>query len=262
MPTPIVGPEPPSSARDLARHPASRESTAPVGSREWTELLGSGGGEERSRPRGEPGKEIVVVRENGRQRVGGHAYDAVTPDFHLQFDRSEIHYWASHYNYASDTEMIEVVGPRVRERGSYDRADFLTLIEWKAKRVLSRATALNTADAIEDVTRVALSTPTEALRIMAPQALAFVGWPIASVILHFGHADRYPILDFRALESFGVAQPAAYTMPFWLAYVDVTRRIAAEEGVTMRTLDQALWAWSRHHEEMVRGSSGGDQPAA
>ena len=45
---PIVGAEPLSSVRGLARDPASRESGAPVGSREWTELLGSGGGEDLS----------------------------------------------------------------------------------------------------------------------------------------------------------------------------------------------------------------------
>ena len=38
-------------------------------------------------------------------------------------------------------------------------------------------------------------------------------------------------------------------MPFWLACVNVTRRTAAENDISMRTLDQALWAWSRHHDE-------------
>jgi hypothetical protein len=42
------------------------------------------------------------------------------------------------------------------------------------------------------------------------------------VILNFGHADPYPILDFRALESLGVARPAAYSLAFWLAYVEAT----------------------------------------
>jgi Replication-relaxation len=43
---PIVGAEPPSSVRGLARDPAHRGSAAPVGSREWTRLLGAGGGED------------------------------------------------------------------------------------------------------------------------------------------------------------------------------------------------------------------------
>ena len=46
---PIVGGAPPSSVRGLARDPAPRGSAAPVGSRAWTELLGSGGGEDLGR---------------------------------------------------------------------------------------------------------------------------------------------------------------------------------------------------------------------
>jgi hypothetical protein len=43
---PIVGAASPSALRSLARDPASRESTAPVGSNAWIELLGQGGGED------------------------------------------------------------------------------------------------------------------------------------------------------------------------------------------------------------------------
>ena len=38
-------------------------------------------------------------------------------------------------------------------------------------------------------------------------ALSGVRWPTASVLLHFGHRDRYPILDYRALEALGVPSP-------------------------------------------------------
>jgi Replication-relaxation len=46
---PIVGAEAIVPLRGLAQDPAPRESAAPVGSRAWTELLGSGGGEDLSR---------------------------------------------------------------------------------------------------------------------------------------------------------------------------------------------------------------------
>lgn len=48
-----------------------------------------------------------------------------------------------------------------------------------------------------------------------------VSWPMASVLLHFGHADRYPILDFRALWSLEVDTP-----PVWLE-----RRILEESVI-------------------------------
>jgi hypothetical protein len=71
-----------------------------------------------------------------------------------------------------------------------------------------------------------------------------VSWPTASVLLHFGRADPYPILDFRALQSLGVEQPSQYTFDFWWAYVQACRRLADKHGVDMRTFDRALWQWS------------------
>jgi hypothetical protein len=174
-------------------------------------------------------------------------------DFALPFGCDEIQAWADRYDYASDERMIKVIGPRARERGFYTKPDFLELVNWKARRVASRA-ARNPADAVEEVTRIALGTTSEEMRIWAPQALSYVSWPIASVLLHFGHREPYPILDFRALEALGVAKPAVYSMPFWLAYVDFARRAAEHCSVDMRTLDQALWQWSK-----VNGSADGDR---
>ena len=182
--------------------------------------------------------------KSGRNGSAHRVYDPGMPNFEPQFDPDDIGWWARRYAYADDTRMVEVIGPRTRARGYYTKADFLELVNWKARRVASRA-AKNPASAIEEVTRVALGASTEELRIWVPQALSFVAWPIASVLLHFGHRDPYPILDFRALEALGVAKPAVYSMPFWLAYVDATRRLAAEHNVDMRTLDQALWQWSK-----------------
>jgi hypothetical protein len=65
------------------------------------------------------------------------------------------------------------------------------------------------------------------------------------VFLHFFHPDPYPILDIRALEALGIKKPAVYTFEFWYKYVTFTRQLAKESGVDMRTLDKALWQWSK-----------------
>ena len=36
-------------------------------------------------------------------------------------------------------------------------------------------------------------------------------------------------------------------MPFLLAYLEATRMLATENNVDMRTLDRALWQWSKEH---------------
>ena len=72
-----------------------------------------------------------------------------------------------------------------------------------------------------------------------------VDWPTASTILHFCDRRAYPILDYRALWSLGYARPPHYTMPFWLGYVGYVRDLVRRSGQPMRTVDRALWQYSR-----------------
>jgi len=78
--------------------------------------------------------------------------------------------------------------------------------------------------------------------------LSGVGWPMASVVLHWCHTAPYPILDFRALWSLGVAPLPSYDFPLWRAYTDHCREMAAAAGVSMRDLDRALWQFSKENQ--------------
>ena len=79
-------------------------------------------------------------------------------------------------------------------------------------------------------------------RVQKILARAGYGWPTASVLLHFGYDNLYPILDFRALWSLGLEKPPSqYDFDFWMDYTHYCRQLAAETNVSMRTLDRALW---------------------
>jgi hypothetical protein len=84
-------------------------------------------------------------------------------------------------------------------------------------------------------------------------ALQGVGVPTASVLLHFAHPDDYPILDVRALESLGHSGRSTYPVSFWLRYLDACRDLAARHGVSVRTLDKALWQHSKERAAMTSG---------
>ena len=88
----------------------------------------------------------------------------------------------------------------------------------------------------------------ERLRIEVLTLLKGVSWPMASVILHWCHTDRYPLIDFRALWSLGIDTPPRYTFDFWWAYVETCRSLADESQVSMRELDRALWAYSKFNQ--------------
>jgi len=106
--------------------------------------------------------------------------------------------------------------------------------------------AQNTREAVEKATSVALSEgSSERPRMSELRSLHGVEWPTASVLLHFAYPERYPILDWRALEALGMTRTPTYSFRFWEAYVNGWLALVEEAGVDSRTFDQALWQWSK-----------------
>jgi DNA-binding transcriptional regulator YhcF (GntR family) len=166
------------------------------------------------------------------------------PEFLLRLPLAELRDVAARYPVVDDPE-IEAISRATRERGYYTREDFLKVSRWKGVQVRPRREE-NDEETVLEVTRLALTTPIERLRIEALTLLHGVTWPSASVLLHFGHREPYPILEPRALWSFGIERPPEkYEFEFWWGYVQVCRSLAEETGVDMRTLDRALWQFSK-----------------
>ena len=115
---------------------------------------------------------------------------------------------------------------------------------WKTVRSRPKVAA-NTETAVVETTRQALAAVDETIRINALLTLAGVGVPTASTLLYFAFPDDYPILDIRALESLGVKPRSTYPVSFWLEYLNACRELARRAGVSLRTLDKALWQYSK-----------------
>jgi hypothetical protein len=115
---------------------------------------------------------------------------------------------------------------------------------WKTVRSRPKVAA-NTEAAVADATGRALAAGDEATRIAALLELDGVGVPTASTLLYFAFPDDYPILDVRALESLGVKPRSTYPVSFWLEYLGACRELARRAGVSIRTLDKALWQYSK-----------------
>ena len=164
-----------------------------------------------------------------------------------RFSPARIPHWARRYEKPPGEDEIERLGVRIRARGYLRRDEFLRLCHWKSPRTQPRCEK-NSADFVESVTGVALSVENEELRIRVLTLLHGVDWPTASVILHFGSRQKYPILDVRALWSVGVEVPRPYGFELWWEYVRLTRNLARGQGVSMRTLDRALWQYSKEHQ--------------
>lgn len=165
--------------------------------------------------------------------------------FKLRFALAEIPEWSAAYSYdETDARFLSEVRPAVRRRGYLTPAEFRDLCYWKTPRSQSRCRQ-NTADDIRVLTQAALATSDEGLKMDLLRRLRGVEWPTASTLLHFCDRRAYPILDYRALWSLGHARPPHYTMPFWLGYVAYVRELARRSGHPMRTVDRALWQYSK-----------------
>jgi len=164
--------------------------------------------------------------------------------FRLRFPASAIEKWAEGFSDASDSVIEKRIAPAARRQGYLTREQFLAIAEWKTVRSRPRCEK-NDAGFVKEVTRAALGSKDERFKIQALRLLEGVEWPTASVILHFCDRGRYPILDVRALWSAGLDASPCYGFKFWMEYTDFMRALAAGAGVSMRTLDKALWQYSK-----------------
>ena len=76
---------------------------------------------------------------------------------------------------------------------------------------------------------------------------------MASVILHFAFPDRYPVLDKRVMRTIGA--PIPYQFDRWLQYGAFCRRACEDYGITLRTLDEALWQYDYERERRAGAAS-------
>lgn len=156
--------------------------------------------------------------------------------------------YAQNYDTFMDEVDIALYAQQIQARGCLKKEDLERVAKWKAPRSAGHVRK-NHEEYVRAVTSLALHTANERLRIEALTLLDGVGWPTASVILHFYHPERYPILDFRTLWSLSLEVPSQYTFEFWWDYTLICRSLATENHIDMRTLDKALWQYSKENQE-------------
>lgn len=142
-------------------------------------------------------------------------------------------------NGAAD-EQVERKLQAARHRGHMTPHELRATARWKypGNRLVSLVDE-NTSDEVAEITRVSFAAASERLRISALLTLHGIGWPMASVILHFGFPGLYPILDVRVMRT--IDGPRTYNFGSWTRTTKFCRNKSVEYGVTMRELDRALW---------------------
>ena len=144
--------------------------------------------------------------------------------------------------------ITQTVFPAYATNGFLTKNEFLTVCNWKTPRSRPRCES-NDVELVREISELARTVESEQLRIEIWTLLSGVKWPTASVFLHFAFPNRYPILDFRALWSLHENVPKQYGFRFWWRYTLVCRELSHTHGVSLRVLDQALWQYSKLHQE-------------
>ena len=171
------------------------------------------------------------------------------PTFELQFPIDEIRPLAARFPPLDSDARLNELGVAVRARGYYTREEFIEVCAWKTVRSRPKVSR-NTEAAVVQATGLAMSSNSEAEKMMALLELDGVGVPTASTLLYCAFPDGYPILDVRALESLGVKPRSQYPLSFWLGYLDACRELAQRASVSLRTLDKALWQHSKERSRL------------
>lgn len=167
--------------------------------------------------------------------------------FVLQFDVSEIPRLAARYvvdDQGADDKALRA--GREISSGNYSRDNLQVIFHWKTGgRGISRLRR-NTDEEIADALQLAVRAAADRSAVAVLCGLNGVEVPVASAILTAINPERFTIIDFRALESLGITdRQAYYTIDFFIDYLRFCRRLANECRVGLRTLDRALWHWSK-----------------
>jgi hypothetical protein len=173
-------------------------------------------------------------------------------DYALQFPIAQVPHLAGRYP-DDDTNILEA-GRRIAN-GEYKGEHLATIFEWKTRGRGRSRIQRNTQDEIADALRLAVLAETERSALSVLTGLSGVDVPVASAILTAVNPTRFTILDFRALYSLGIVKTAPYSAGFYLEYLGICRRVAADASIAtgsdidLRTLDRALWQYSKENQD-------------
>lgn len=161
--------------------------------------------------------------------------------------------YSERYNYRysdSDDGLIEKEMIEWLKTHRYlTKEKFMQICLWKAPRG-KRHYENNDEETIKEVTKFCFSAETEMARIKPLTILNGVSYPVASTILYFAFPDRYPIIDFRAIWSLGWKQPSSYAYEYYAKkYCPEIRKIAKQYSLDIRTVDKALWQYSKENQK-------------
>src|SRR6266568_1365539 len=171
------------------------------------------------------------------------------PDFHLQYDPTDIRKLAAEYmeTSADQDRAMEDAGRRIAG-GDLTRSNLEAIYRWKSARRI-RLLGDNTDAEIEQALKAAVGAGDVKVAVCSLTSLAGVGVKMASAILTAIDPECYTVLDIRALEALGTGD--GEDVDLYVVYLEACRTMAERFGVTLRDFDRANWQWSKRQSRLA-----------
>jgi len=162
-------------------------------------------------------------------------------------------YWQKAGEREQELERAAFEAGEAIRHGDYSLANLEAIVRWKSERAVQYLIG-NSTEKIRHALAIAASPDsTTETAVRALYDLHGVDLPVASAILAAIFPERYTVLDYRALEALGHARHDVHFYEEYLAYCkrlaesDIVKPQSDLPGPTpLRTLDRALWEWSRN----------------
>ena len=166
--------------------------------------------------------------------------------FAMQFPPSELLTLAERYGYGQDDDALNA-GKNIAN-DDHSVANLKIIVEWKSARIAGLIEKNSATDVAKSLRFATNKGTSERSAMDTLCRLKGVGIPVASAILTMVYPEKYTIIDFRALEALGIKRgDSEETLYYYVEYLETCRRIANDCKVDLRTLDRALWQWSKEH---------------
>ena len=165
------------------------------------------------------------------------------PKFKPQLKKVEAILLAKKYIDADEKDAFEA-GAAIR-KGRASVVHLNTIYKWKTGGRGKGRLLDNSPSEICEALSIAANAEHPRSAIAVLSGLYGVNTPVASAIATVIHPERYTVIDFRALISLG-HDTVDNSIPFYLAYLDYCKSLAAKWQMPLRDLDRALWQWSKN----------------
>lgn len=163
-------------------------------------------------------------------------------------------YWQKSGEKEHELEQAAFEAGEAIRNGDYTLANLEPIVRWKSERAVQYLIG-NSNEKIRQALAIAASPASSTeTAVKALLDLHGVDLPVASAILAAIFPERYTVLDFRTLEALGHAR---HDVRFYEEYLAFCKRLAESDIVKpqsglpaptpLRTLDRALWEWSKSH---------------